>query len=181
MTAVVGAESVDTAPEIHLGFRHRQAVSLIQDFYPDGMPEDWRSSYLVMMTQAIWVDDRDSDLAEILTAIIDAPGRVLTVWSSNDDTAQAERWRAEHPEQSLIVLTPTTAVWTPDAEKSSSWTGGARVALVPGSDQPAQIRAWIEQFMRQAPIGPCALFIDGETPSVATLDRLRTLIELLGL
>ena len=162
--------------ELHLGFRHRRAASLIQEFYPDGMPEDWRHSYLAMMTQVIWVEDRDEDLAEMLAAIVDAPKPVLTVWVA-EDPAQANLWQAAHPEQQLIIMTPSTPVWTPQAEGG----GGARVALMPGSDQPAQIRAWLEQFVQQAPAGPCALFVDGESPSVPTLDRLQTLIELMGL
>ncbi|WP_298219994.1 hypothetical protein [Halothiobacillus sp.] len=163
-------------PELHLGFRHRRAASLIQEFYPDGMPEDWRNSYLAMMTQVIWVEDRDEDLAEMLAAIVDAPRPVLTVWVA-EDPAQANLWQAAHPQQQLIIKTPSTPVWTPQTEGID----GARVALMPGSDQPAQIRAWLEQFVQQAPAGPCALFVDGESPSVPTLDRLRTLIELMGL
>lgn len=178
--STVAAPKAETVPDIHLGFRHRRAVSLIQDFYPDGMPEDWHYSYLVLMTQVIWVDDRDDDLAEILPAIVEAPKPVLTVWAT-ENPSQANLWQAAHPEQSLIILTSSTPVWSPEASGSSSWVGGARVALVPGSDQPAQIRDWIEQFVRQAPAGPCALFVDGETPSVPTLDRLRTLIDLMGL
>lgn len=166
----------DITPEMHLGIRHRRAASLIQDFYPDGMPEDWRHSYLVMMTRLIWVEDRDEDLAEILAAIVDAPKPVLTVWVT-EDPAQANLWQAAHPEQQLIILTSSTPVWSPRTEGS----GCARVALMPGSDQPSQIRGWIEQFVQQAPAGPCALFVDGEPPSVPTLDRLRTLIELMGL
>ncbi|ACX95607.1 hypothetical protein [Halothiobacillus neapolitanus] len=162
--------------DIHLGIRHRRAASLIQEFYPDGMPEDWRHSYLAMMTQVIWVEDGDDDLAEMLAAIVDAPKPVLTVWVA-EDSAQANLWQAAHPEQQLIIMTPSTPVWTPQAEGG----GGARVALMPGSDQPAQIRAWLEQFVQQAPAGPCALFVDGESPSVPTLDRLQTLIELMGL
>lgn len=167
---------VDITPEMHLGIRHRHADSLTQEFYPDGMPEDWRHSYLAMMTQVIWVEDGDDDLAEMLAAIVDAPKPVLTVWVA-EDSAQANLWQAAHPEQQLIITTPSTPVWTPQSEGS----GGARVALMPGSDQPAQIRAWLEQFVQQAPAGPCALFVDGESPSVPTLDRLQTLIELMGL
>lgn len=163
-------------PELHLGFRHRRAASLIQEFYPDGMPEDWRHSYLAMMTQVIWVEDGDEDLMEMLAAIVDAPRPVLTVWVA-EDPAHANLWQAAHPEQPLIILTSSTPVWTPQTEGID----GARVALMPGSDQPAQIRAWLEQFVQQAPAGPCALFVDGESPSVPTLDRLRTLIELMGL
>ena len=174
------AAMADVSPDIHLGIRHRRAVSLIQDFYPDGMPEDWRHSYLVMMMQAIWVDDRDEDLAEILAAIVDAPKPVLTVWVT-EDPVQANLWQAAHPEQQLIVLTSSTPVWSPEVIDCPTWVDGARVALMPRSDQPSQIRGWIEQFVQQAPAGPCALFVDGETPSVPTLDRLRTLIELMGL
>ncbi len=183
MTASSMPETVATADvgaDIHLGIRHRRANSLIQDFYPDGMPDDWYHSYLVMMTQAIWIDDRDEDLAEMLSAILDAPKPVLTVWAA-EDPAQANLWQAAHPEQSLIVLAESTPIWTPKVAVESSWVGGARVALIPGSDQPALMRGWIEQFVQQAPTGPCALFVDGESPSVPTLDRLRTLIELMGL
>lgn len=167
----VGASCTD----IYLGFRHRCAASLIRDFYPEGMPEDWRHSYLVMMTQAIWINDGDEDRAEMLAAIVDAPKPVLTVWKTDDPT-QVNLWRAAHPEQPLIILSSDTPVWSPGVEGAD-----ARVALVPGSDQPAQMRAFIEKFARQAPVGPCALFIDGEPPSVPALDRMRTLIELLGL
>lgn len=183
MTIASSTEAIpqaDITPDIRLGIRHRRAASLIQDFYPDGMPEDWRHSYLVMMTQVIWVDERDEDLAEILAAIVDAPKPVLTVWVT-EDPAQANLWQAAHPEQQLIVLTSSTPVWSPEVIGSPSWVDGARVALMPGSDQPSQIRGWIEQFVQQAPVGPCALFVDGESPSVPTLDRLRTLIELMGL
>lgn len=169
-----------TTPELYLGFRHRRAASLCLEFYPDGMPEDWRHSYLVMMTQAIWVNDADEDLAEILAAIVEAPKPVLTVWVA-EDPAQANLWQAAHPEQQLIVLTSSTPVWSPEAVGSPTRADGARVALMTGSDQPSQIRAWLEQFVQQAPAGPCALFVDGESPSVPTLDRLRTLIELMGL
>jgi len=171
---------VDLNPDIHLGLRQRHAASLVQDFYPDGMPDDWRGSYLVMMTQAIWVDDSDDDLVEILQEIVDAPKPVLTVWCT-DDPAQANLWQAAHPDLPLIVLSTASSVWTPETAVASSWVDGARVALMPACDQPAQLRGWVESFVRQAPAGPCAVFVDGESPSVPTLDRLRTLIEMMGL
>lgn len=170
----------DNQPVLHLGIRHRRSASLIADFYPDGMPEDWQPSYLAMMTQAIWLDDRDEDLADILAAIIDAPTPIFTVWAT-DDAVKANLWQAAHPEQQLITVSQATAVWSPQAEGNGSVRIGARIGMVPSCDQPAHLRAWLEQFVQQAPSGPCALFVDGQAPSVPTFDRLRTLTELMGL
>lgn len=164
------------ARSLYLGLRYRRADSLVREFYPDGMPQDWRNSYLVMMTQAIWVDEQDEDREDILNAIVDAPKPVLTVWAT-DHPSQANLWQATHPGQQLIIHTPDTPVWTPNTMDVAT----ARIAFLPGSDQPAQIRGWIEQFVQQAPEGACAVFVDGQSPSVPTLDRLQTLVELMGL
>ncbi|HQT43383.1 MAG TPA: hypothetical protein PLD79_05255 [Halothiobacillus sp.] len=165
-----------TGLDIKIGLHRRLAPSLVQDFYPDGMPEDWRNNFLVMLTQAIWVRGDDADLSDVLAAIVGAPKPVLTVWEAAAESSKARQdWQCAYPEQSLIVLSPDAPIWSPD-----NGVVGARVGLIPASDQPALLRIWLEAFAAQAPAHMCAVFIEGDNPSVATLDRVQTLLELLG-
>ncbi|ANJ66164.1 hypothetical protein A9404_01150 [Halothiobacillus diazotrophicus] len=163
---------------IWVGFRQRLATSLIQDFYPEGMPDDWRNNYLVMMTSAVWIADTDADAADALAAVADAPKPVLAVLERGAGAAQSPftDWLVDHADLPVIRLAPDEALWRPDAAAS-----GCRVGLIPAQDQPKLLRTWIESFIAQAPEVPCALFVDGDQPSVPTMERLQTLVELMGL
>lgn len=161
--------------DIKIGLHQRLAPSLVQDFYPDGMPEDWRANYLMLLTQAIWVREEDPDLAFVLEAIAAAPKPVRMVWAGDADSAVLHNWQRAHPESSVIIMPTDAPIWSPDCD-----VVGARVGLIPACAAPAELRAWLETFAAQAPNAPCALFIAGNTPSVATLNRSQTLLELLG-
>lgn len=163
---------------IWVGFRQRLAASLIQDFYPEGMPEDWRNNYLVMMTSAVWIADTDADAADALAAVAEAPKPVLAVLEAGVGIAQLPfaDWLDEHADLPVIRLAPDEVLWRPDATG-----GGCRIGLIPPQDQPKLLRTWIESFIAQAPEAPCALFVDGDQPSVPTMERVQTLVELMGL
>ena len=162
-------------PDIEIGLHQRLAPSLVQDFYPEGMPEDWRANYLVLLTQAIWVGEADPDVVSVLEAIATAPKPVRLVWAGDGDSAVLHNWQRAHPDLSVIVVPPDAPIWSPDSS-----VVGARVGLIPASAQPAELRDWLMAFAAQAPHAACALFIAGDTPSVATLNRAQTLLELLG-
>lgn len=166
-------------PDIKLGLHNRLAPSLVTDFYPDGMPDDWRANYLALTTQAIWVREEDPDVHDVLAAISDAPKPVRLVWFGDDRSPVLATWRQAQPNASVLMLSPQTPIWSPEQIIEQTITG-ARVGLLPECAQPATLRAWLEAFAKQAPEGACALFITGETPSVATLNRAQTLLELLG-
>lgn len=163
---------------IRVGFRQRLAPSLVQDFYPEGMPADWRNNYLVMLTGAIWISDGDADFSAALAAVADAPRPVLAVVRRSGEQPLPEAfgaWSTAHPAQSVMVVGPDEAFWRPE-----SGATGCRIGLLPAQDQPQVLRTWIESFAAQAPVSECALFIEGASPSVATLERLQTLLELMG-
>lgn len=163
------------------GLRYRRATSLDQDFYPEGMPEEWRNNYLVLLTGAIWITEDDPDVMDALAAAAEAPKPVLSVLQS----VQAETppvfsdWLQAHPEQPVIVRAPEEPIWQPNVARANE-AAGCRIGLIPAQDQPKILRAWLEAFAAQAPELDCALFIDGDRPSVATLDRVQTLLELMG-
>lgn len=164
---------------IWIGFRQRLAASLVQDFYPEGMPEDWRNNYLVMMTSAVWIADTDVDVADALAAVADAPRPVLAVLQEVAGAGQSPfaDWLAEHADLPVIRLGSDEAFWRPDTT-----VDGCRVGLIPQQDQPKLLRTWIESFIAQAPAeAPSALFVDGDKPSVPTMERLQTLVDLMGL
>ncbi|MGC8698460.1 MAG: hypothetical protein ACP5Q0_08275, partial [Halothiobacillus sp.] len=80
-----------------------------------------------------------------------------------------------NPDLSVIVLPPGALIWSPGSD-----VVGARVGLIPACAEPLTLRTWFEAFAAQAPHESCALFIAGNPPSVATLNRAQTLLELLG-
>jgi hypothetical protein len=162
---------------IRVGFRQRLASSLAQDFYPDGMPEDWRNNYLVMLTGAIWIAEDDFDCAEVLAAVSLATRPLFTVLQTTQKTLPGvfTEWLAAHPNQSVMVLAPEEALWRPDSAMT-----GCRIGLIPAQDKPAVLRAWLEAFAKQAPEPECAIFIEGDSPSVPTLERMQTLVEFMG-
>jgi len=162
---------------VRVGFRQRLAPSLVQDFYPDGMPDDWRNNYLVMLTGAIWISEDDADCADVLAAVSQATRPLFTVLQSAQKIRPEifDEWLAAHPNQSVMVLGPDEALWRPDSAMT-----GCRIGLIPAQDKPAVLRAWLEAFAEQAPGSECALFIDGNAPSVPTLERVQTLVEFMG-
>jgi hypothetical protein len=161
--------------DIKIGLHQRLAPSLLQDFYPEGLPEDWRANYLVLLTQAIWVCEDDPDLACVLEAIATAPKPVRMVWAGFGDSAVLQNWQHAHPDLSVLVLPPDALIWSPDSAAL-----GARVGLILACAEPLRLRAWLTAFAVQAPHEACALFVTGDTPSVATLNKAQTLLELLG-
>lgn len=161
--------------DMKIGLHQRLAPSLVQDFYPEGLPDDWRANYLVLLTQAIWVREDDPDLAWVLEAIAAAPKPVRMVWAGDADSAVLQNWQRAHSDLSVITMPPDAPIWSPGSD-----VVGVCVGLIPASSAPAELRAWLEAFAAQAPNAPCALFIAGNPPSVATLNRAQTLLELLG-
>ncbi|MDA3878138.1 MAG: hypothetical protein PF483_13770 [Halothiobacillus sp.] len=162
---------------VSVGFRQRLASSLVQDFYPDGMPEDWRNNYLVMLTGAIWISEDDADCADVLAAVSQATRPLFTVLQSAQKTLPEvfAEWLGAHPNQSAIVLDPDEALWRPGSAAT-----GCRIGLIPAQGKPAILRAWLEAFAEQAPGSGSALFIEGDSPSVPTLERVQTLVEFMG-
>lgn len=159
---------------IHLGLRQRRSPALESGFFDPGMPAEWRVAYLLNEQDALWVAGDDPDVETVLAELDDSPSEVFV---AVEDPAWSPAWQAlaEAGRHAVVRLGDHTPVWRPD--------GGDRAAvvgLVPASDQPAQLHAWLSAFLDQAP-AEAALFVDGEPPSVATVDRLRTLVELTGL
>jgi hypothetical protein len=164
-----------SCPDIKIGLHQRLAPSLLQDFYPEGMPEDWQANYLVLLIQAIWVNEDDPDLTHVLEAIATAPKPVRMVWAGDAHSAVLQDWQHAHPDLSVIILPPGALIWSPEGNAV-----GARVGLIPACAEPSRLRTWLAAFAAQAPNDSCALFIAGDTPSVATLNRVQTLLELMG-
>lgn len=167
------------ADTLFIGIRERRAEALVGGYFDEGMPEDWRMDYLATTTTALWLDVHDDDAETVLSAIDGAPREVALVLATHGKAVPdaIRDWRAERSEQFVFEVSDADgAVWRPD-----SGVEGARVGLIPASDQPATLRAWIEAFAGQAPPGAAVLLVDGDPPSTATLDRVQTLAELMGL
>lgn len=163
------------AHTLHIGIRARRSAALVESYFPHDMPEDWRMDYLASVTNALWLKDGDDDSEELLQAATDAPRPVFLAVEGGDALLDAVReWQHENPKH--IVVAVSGDVWRPD-----SGVTGVSVGLIPASDQPAVLRGWIETFAAQAPDGVAALFIDGEPPSTATLDRVQSLVDMMGL
>lgn len=141
------------------------------------MPEDWRNNYLVMLTGAVWISASDADLQDALSAVAEAPRPALAVIQSDQEVYPEilSAWLVAHPDQSVMVVGSDETFWRPDSRLT-----GCRIGLVGAQEQPQVLRAWLEAFAAQAPGQECALFIEGDEPSVATLERLQTLVELMG-
>ena len=159
---------------VHLGLRHRRSPSLASNFFDPDMPEEWRVAFLLNEQDALWVSADDPDVDTVLDELAETPAPVCVVVEA---AAWSPAWDAlgETTGHRVIRLDAETPLWRPDGE-----THGASVGLLPASDDAAMLREWLERFAAQAPAG-AGLFVDGEPPSVATVDRLRTLAELLGL
>ncbi len=163
------------AHTLHIGIRERRSAALVESYFPHDMPEDWRMDYLASVTNALWLRDGDDDSEELLQAAADAPLPVFLAVEGGDALPEVVRaWHDDNPEH--IVALVSGDVWRPDSGVSK-----ASVGLIPASDQPAVLRGWIEAFAAQAPEGAAALFIDGDPPSTATLDRVQSLAEMMGL
>ena len=170
------------ADEIRVGLRQRNAASLVGSFYPSDMPEDWRPDYLASMTSAVWITPADADAMAMLAAVADSPRPMTALLDgAESDWPEAVRnWLGEHPDRALLreperAGEPAHCLWHPHGTER-----GCAIGLVAASDQPAQLRGWIEAFAEQAPAGVALLFVEGERPSTATLDRLQALLELMG-
>lgn len=158
---------------VHFGIRNRQSPALVEGFFDPGMPADWRVAFLLNEHDALWVDADADDAALVREELADAPAPVFVVV---DESLWADDWEhlaAEHG-HTIVRRGADTPLWRPDSD-----VRGARVGLVPGTDDPARLTAWLETFLAQAS-GPAALFVEGEPPSTATVDRLKTLADLLG-
>jgi len=159
---------------VHFGIRNRQSPALDGGFFDPDMPADWRVAFLLNEHDALWVDAEADDAGRVREELDDAPTPTFVVVDRAQWTADWDRLAAEHG-HTILCHAPNTPLWRPDSD-----TSGARVGLVPASDDPARLKAWLETFLAQAP-GPAALFVDGDPPSTATVDRLKMLADLLGL
>jgi hypothetical protein len=159
---------------VHFGIRNRQSPALVDRFFDPGMPAEWRVAFLLNEHDALWVDAGADDTDRVLEELADAPAPVFVVVEAARWTEDWERLAAER-RHAVVRLDPETPVWRPDATVS-----GARLGLIPASDDPSCLKAWLEDFLAQAPES-AALFVDGEPPSTTTVDRLKTLAELMGL
>lgn len=143
------------------------------------MPAAWRVAFLLNEQDALWVAGDDPDVTLVLEELKASPVPVFVVveapaWSPDWEALRADGYHR------VICLAEDTPLWRPDVGAPEA----ACVGLVPGSDDASVLRDWLEQFVAQAPVSTgigAALFVDGEPPSVATVDRLRTLAELMGL
>ncbi|MFN2381237.1 MAG: hypothetical protein ABR561_01625 [Guyparkeria sp.] len=158
---------------LHLGLRQRRSPSLESSFFDREMPAEWRVAFLLNEHDALWVGADDPDVETVLAELDDSPNEVFVVV---EDAAWSPAWQArvDASQHVVVRLDEDTPLWRPDAA-----TAPAVVGLVPASDQPADLHAWLAAFLDQAPAG-AALFVDGEPASTATVDRLRTLLELMG-
>jgi len=157
---------------IHLGLRYRRSPALESSFFDSEMPVDWRVAFLLNEQDALWVAGDDPDVEIVLAELQDSPTDVFVVV---EESAWSPAWQAlADAGHAVVRLTDKTPVWRPNVESAP-----AVVGLVSATDQPADLHAWLSSFLDQAP-AEAALFVDGEPPSVATVDRLRTLTELMG-
>lgn len=158
---------------IHLGLRLRRSPALESSFFDPEMPADWRVAFLLNEQDALWVAGDDPDVETVLAELEESPGEVFVVV---EEPAWSPAWQAlaDAGHHAVVRLTGDTPIWRPDTHGKP-----AVVGLVPASDQPAHLHAWLSAFLDQAP-AEAGLFVDGEPPSVATVDRLRTLTELMG-
>ncbi|MFP4638947.1 MAG: hypothetical protein ACLFMY_00745 [Guyparkeria sp.] len=161
---------------IHFGIRNRQSPALVSAFFDPDMPAEWRVGFLLNEHDALWVGPQADDVETVLAELADAPAPVVVVV---DDSRWSGAWDELAARDFHLVLrrSESTPIWRPGTGDAGR---AARVGLIPASDDPAQLREWLEAFMGQCP-GPGALFVDGEPPSTATVDRLKTMAELMGL
>lgn len=159
---------------VHLGLRRRRSPALATSFFDPDMPAEWRVAFLLNEQDALWVAASDPDVDTVLDELADAPAPVVVVVEA---AAWSPAWEAlrEAGYHRILRLDEDTPVWRPEGTPAP-----ASVGLVPATDDAGQLRDWLQSFAAQAPAGS-ALFVDGEPPSVATVDRLRTLAELMGL
>ncbi|KTG17901.1 MULTISPECIES: hypothetical protein [unclassified Guyparkeria] len=159
---------------VHLGLRRRRSPALASSFFDPDMPAEWRVAFLLNEQDALWVAGDDPDVETVLAELAEAPAPVVVV-------VEAAAWSPAWDEvcdggyHRVIRVDSDTSVWRPEDD-----VRGASVGLVPASDDAAMLRDWLDRFAGQAP-AEAALFVDGDPPSVATVDRLRTLVELMGL
>jgi len=167
------------ADTLYIGIRCRHSEALVGSYFDEDMPADWRMDYLASVTTALWLDSRDEDAEVLLEAVAEAPRAVALVLDTQGEAVPTvvRDWLAGQPEPVLFELSAVDReAWRPDGD-----VRGASVGLIPASDQPATLRGWIETFAAQAPGGAAALLIDGDPPSTATLDRVQSLAEMMGL
>lgn len=159
---------------VHLGLHYRHSPALASSFFDPAMPAEWRVAFLLNEQDALWVAAGDSDVDTVLDELASAPAAVFVVV---EEGAWSREWGKLRDAgfHRVVCLNEDTALWRPE-----SGVSGASVGLVPASDEPDRLRDWLERFAGQAP-AEAALFVDGEPPSVATVDRLKTLVELMGL
>jgi len=167
-------ESSPGMKAVHFGIRNRQSPALVESFFDPDMPADWRVAFLLNEHDALWVDAGADDVGRVVEELADAPAAAFVVVDRSQWSDDWERL-AEEGRHTVVCRNPDTPLWRPDEAVS-----GARVGLIPASDDPARLKAWLEAFLAQAP-GSAALFVEGEPPSTATVDRLGTLADLLGL
>jgi len=159
---------------VHFGIRNRQSPALAGGFFDPDMPADWRVAFLLNEHDALWVDAEADDAERVREELADAPAAAFVVVDESQWTDDWLPLGADYG-HTIFCRRSDTPLWRPESDVT-----GARVGLVPASDDPARLKAWLEAFLAQAP-GSAALFVDGEPPSTATVDRLKTLADLLGL
>ncbi|MBN2872494.1 MAG: hypothetical protein JXJ30_06260 [Halothiobacillaceae bacterium] len=159
---------------VHLGLRRRQSPALLSTFFDQDMPAEWRVAFLLNEQDALWVAGVDTDTDRVVAELAEAASPVFVVVEA---AAWSPAWErvARRGDHHLRCLGPDTPIWRPTDEGRE-----ADIGLVPASADPVELRDWLNRFTQQAPT-PAALFVDGDPPSVATVDRLRTLCELMGL
>lgn len=160
---------------VHFGIRQRLSPALESTFFDPEMPAEWRVAFLLNEQDALWVGRDDDDIDTVLAELVDAPSPVVVVVDAAQWSPAWERL-AEDGLHHVIRLQGNTAIWRPGQEGAGR---AAAVGLVPASADAGQLSAWLKAFVDQCP-GQGALFVEGEPPSTATVERLQTLAELMG-
>lgn len=160
---------------VHFGIRQRLSPALESTFFDPEMPAEWRVAFLLNEQDALWIGRGDDDIDTVLVELADAPSPVVVVV---DETQWSPAWErlVQDGFHRVIRLQDDTNIWRPGQEGAGR---AAAVGLVPASADAGQLSAWIKAFVEQSP-GQGALFVDGDPPSIATLERLQTLAELMG-
>lgn len=160
---------------VHFGIRQRLSPALESTFFDPEMPAEWRVAFLLNEQDALWVGRDDDDVDTVLAELADAPSPVVVVVEEAQWSPAWERL-AESGFHRVIRLQADTAIWRPGQEAAGP---PAVIGLIPASADAGQLSAWIKAFAAQNP-GEGALFVEGDPPSAATVERLQTLAELMG-
>lgn len=147
---------------VYLGTRDWRHEPWVGGFYPEDMPEDWRFAFYATQFSCVWLEAAQWRGA--------APDEVRT-------------WLEEAPEGFRFLLqrapgvgpAPLPDVWASDRCVSLEEEDGHIVWFDPGSD----LRVVSERVRGAGPDGP--VYLLSRDNDLAAVERVRTLLELLGI